>query len=167
MSRLTRRVAMQRPRGGGGRTYDEFVAHITALATNGERAWDASAFSTAGNKAHTTTAGAEVGSMAGTPWGPADIYGGSFHATSIVCRAVQHAMPNYPTFQAMSGKKLFLRLVDTGGGGEVISVDRNNFVSASGASGTRRFRISELLYFDSGPKRMQPSLGLGPDPYDW
>lgn len=149
-------------------TYSEFEAHITALAADGERPWDGSALSTLGNKAYTTIAGAEVGSMAGTPWGPADIYGGSFHATSIVCRVVQHAMPDYPAFQALVGTKLFFRLVDTGVNGVVNSVERNNFISTTGTSTNRRLKMSELIYWDgTRAQRMQPSLGLGPEPYDW
>ena len=166
MSRLTRRVAIK-PRQTGGKTYAEFDAHITALAANGDRPWAGAILSTLGSKTHTTVAGAETGTMAGTPWGPADTFSGSFHGGSIVCRVVQHAMPSYAAFLALSGTKLFFRLVDTGVNGAVNAVDRNNYLSTSGPAGSRRFRITEVLYWDVEPKQINPSAGTGPTPYTW
>lgn len=167
MSRVHRRGVIAGTR-SSAKTYAEFDAYITVLAANGDRPWSGIISSTLGNKTHTTVAGAETGTMVGTPWGPADAFSGSFHAGSIVCRVVQHAMPSYAAFVALSGTKLFLRLIDTGVNGVVNAVDRNSYLSTSGPAGSRRFRITEVLYWDgTQAQQMNPSAGTGPTPYTW
>ena len=61
---------------------------------------------------------------------------------------------------------MMLVRVDSPGNQAVTAYNRNGYPSAGAASGATRI-ITELLYWDNGPKRMQPSLGLGPEPYDW
>lgn len=147
--------------GVGGKTYDEFVAHIEALATGGSAAWDVNGVRGTGSYVTTPTA-----------ISLADMWGSSWMATSrnnsSPARLVQHGLPSQAAFDfVQSGLfKVFFRLNGTGITTHT-ALNRNGFLSKSVTASTGN-ECLEVIYWDGErAQRMQPSLGLGPEPYDW
>lgn len=147
-----------------GKTYAQFQARVAALATDGVRAWgDTTAMPSAA--AYRTTAASVTGAMTGTSWL-------SFTDSGVPPgRAIQHGLPTADVFSAQisGGLEIFFRVSDPGDKISFAGLNRNGYASLSYNDGNpypaRVF--TEIIYWDDGPKRMQPSVGLGPVPYDW
>lgn len=164
--------------GAGGKTYAEFVAHITALATGipslgvpGAVSWGnpfASGQGSAYPGKFRTTAAAQAGTMYGTPWRQGAGYGWVWTGNSSACRAVQHGLPSEAVFldQIASGRQIYYA-TSPGSTQLVYALSRNGYQSDGGTE-VAAANITELLFWDGArAQRMQPSLGLGPTPYDW
>lgn len=149
------------------KTYDDFVAHIATLATNGTRAWTSNTLWSAG--AFRTTCASPSGGMAGTSWGA--VFRGAT-STTATARAVQHALPDeaFVLEQATLGREVFIQIADIGSAAGFSSLNKNGFTSTSSGSTSAAFSMTEILAW-VGPDvggyaiKMQPSLGLGPTPY--
>ncbi|WP_368933472.1 hypothetical protein [Brevundimonas naejangsanensis] len=101
--------------------------------------------------------------MVGSPWL-------SYLAWPSTSRRIaQHALPSLATLSQLesAGYWVFMRLTASGSG-DVISVNRNGFTSDAAWDLSSRYRVDEFIYWDGAKaQRMQPFLGLGPEPYDW
>lgn len=167
MSRMARRAVIA-TKGAGGPTYDEFVTHITGLATGGSIAWGGQA-GAAGS--YRTTAAAATGSMYGTSWS------GSFYLVDVggttTCRLIQHGLPSLSEFEAQvaAGRQMFFGLSITSDG-PLVATDRNGYLSLGSAGSFSRGVCTQLLFWsgsDTGGSAfsMNPSTGTGPTPYTW
>lgn len=168
MSRVHRRGVIAGPRAAGAKTYAEFVAHITGLATGGSLAFNGDAPSGGSSLAYTVDADSTSsgGVMTGSPWLSTYRRAG----TRTVRRIVQHSLPSEAEFdnQRTNSLKLLIRLEDTAGATSLPALARNGYTSTSYSGGsTPTAGVSEVLYWSTQPMKMQPSLGLGPAPYDW
>lgn len=158
---------------GPSKAYDAFLAHITVLATSGSRAWAASSLAAGTDQRTYRTAPSMLDLaglvMTGSSWGPLSPQGLG-RALSGTARAMQHALPSEAVFNALraSGYEI-LYTVTAASPGEVFAVSRNGYTSSDTGGIENVCRVTEVLYYDPslGPMRMQPSLGLGPEPYDW
>lgn len=165
MSRLTRRVALK-PKAAAGKTYAEFVAHITALAVDGARDW-ASQASWAADLAHITTAGAAAG----------DMYGTSFNASfrgvgtpSAISRVVQHGLPSEADFtqQTTNGWIVFVRTTTGSAPSGFASLSRNGYASLSSSSTTGPRACIELIRWNGfQAMKSNPSIGGAETEYTW
>lgn len=154
------------------KSYGEFQAHITGLAVNGSLPWSGAVNNNVGAFKITTGAVPGYAPLFGSSWGPLSPDYGISGSYSYWPRAIQHAMPSEAVFNAIIaiGGEIFIRVQDGG----IINVTfpsatRNGFTSSTGSGGTYSRFITEMLIFDpaSGPLRMQPKLGIGPNPYTW
>lgn len=149
-----------------GKTYADFVAHITALATGGALSWGG----VTANGAFITTADASGGgSLVGSPWNRVD--GFRSGSTSTLFNVVRHSLPSEAAFneQVSSLLTVFVQMEAAANQTAFPSVTRNGLVSTSysGASVAARRVTRFLAWVGGAPIEMQPSLGLGPTPYDW
>lgn len=154
--------------GAGGKTYDEFVAHIVSLAGGQTAPWR-SEYAWPSGGAVTTLVGSVLDrSMIGSSW-TTHFRGDA--GSSYVSRVVQHGMPDQDSFneQLASGLQIFLRFTTPAAVTEFFSLNRNGYLSSASTTGLSfRRHLVELIYWDGlRAQRMQPSLGLGPEPYDW
>lgn len=149
----------------GGKTYADFVAHITALATGGLKQWDAFAPLTPG--AYRTTAGGAFSSdMYGTIWS-----GYAFYYLPPG-RLVRHGLPSEAVFndQAANGRQLFFRLADAGSQSSFNAVNRNGYASLSLFPDPAEPAVTctELIRWDGERAwKSNPSLASAETPYDW
>ena len=150
----------------GGKTYEEFVAHINSLGGTA-RGWLDDAF-WSGAGVYVVVAQAAGGHMIGSPW-LAPIMGAAGSTTTD--RLVQHALPSELEFdkQIADERVILLRMSSTTAPSGYAAKDRNGYRSSSNASttGSPRRCVELLAWIDGRPMKMQPSLGLGPVPYDW
>lgn len=144
-----------------GKTYAEFEAHITALATGGAAAWLGQSASTGNLLVTATNESLDGFDMYGSPWMA------SYRSISIVARAIQHAMPDEAEFnrQRSSGLSMLIT-VSNAGTGSVVPLSRNGYTSLSSGIAAIR-RVTEVLAWIDGPVRINPFAGTGPTPYDW
>lgn len=150
--------------GFGGPSYDQFLTHITTLATSGVRTWENATLMSAGG--YRTTAGAAVGNMVGTSWNSTMASG------DFTCRIIQHGLPSEAEFNAQiaGARAIFFRITVTADKVSFVGLNRNGYASISFDDGTPYATrgCSEIIYWDgTQAQRMQPSLGLGPTPYTW
>lgn len=152
---------------GGGRTYEEFVAHVTLLASAGSRGWDQSLN---GTGKRLTTASAPTGTMIGSSWGPSSPNG--VWDSSAVARAIQHAMADEAIFGeavANSAVIYFDTTARSTVAADLPSVNRNGFTSSASNRSAQR-QITDLLRFDFATGRVfrsNPSLGTAEAEYTW
>lgn len=142
------------------KTYAEFVTHITAKATAGVLGWTSTAGKAAGK--YRTTAAAASGPMWGSPWLSYFTY------DSSTARIIQHGVPNATVFAAIvsGGTQVYLEITGSADRPSFSALDRNGFLSSSYTTYQGR-QCVDLIYWDGSPKRMNPSAGTGPVPYDW
>lgn len=154
--------------GAGGRTYDEFVAHITALAESGDVAWTLNlALASAGVRKYTTTAAAFSGTMFGSPAAGRVAVSDGY---STVARLIQHALPNGDVSGATVGQKVYFeveRLNDNRFAltGKTI----NGFTSQPiGVNTAWSGPVRRILWW-SGARAWwrDPFNDTAPQPYDW
>lgn len=163
MSRLARRAVIATKGGGGGKTYAEFVTHITGLATGGVASW--SSINAEVGSYRTTAAGA-AGQMYGSSWA-------SFFLSDVApCRLIQHGLPSAAAFNAQvaGGFQIFFRLAGAGDQTTFSAVNRNGYLSQAFTDGTPYpgFACDLILYWDgTQAQKMNPSTGTGPTPYTW
>lgn len=144
------------------RTYTEFQAQVTSLATNGTVIWN-DAVGTAGK--YKTTAAGNVGAMAGSSWLTA-FRGGAFSTPS---RVIQHGLPSQAEFTAQN-TGLFDIYIETVAVADqtLVSLNRNGYTSTAFASATTSLICTDLIYWDgTRAQRMNPNAGTGPTPYNW
>lgn len=135
--------------------YERFVAHITALATNGEAPWGSLTFG-AGNSAYVTTAGAGLaGNMLGSPWGEL------FYANVPIPRLMQHGLPSLSVLsdQQANGRKIFFRVSRVAGLHAFNAISRNGYTSRSSEDADVAARCTELIRWDGAQAwRSNPSI---------
>jgi hypothetical protein len=159
---IGRAVLGRRPRGAPAKTYADFVAHITELATSGTRPWGAS---TANWGSWKTTAAAATGTMYGSSWN--SIVSGFL--SSAPARIIQHGLPSQTVFnnQVANARDIYFKM-SGGNAGNFPAVNRNGYQSLSAADDGAPDKCDEIIYWDGTQAwRMQPNLGLGPTPYTW
>lgn len=149
-----------------GKTYAQFVTHITGLST-GVNTWGGSVGGS-GAGPRITTAAAATGAMYGTPWN-------SWAAMSAAtCRVVQHALPSEAEFNAQiaAGRSILMQMVSVEN--QLLSgINRNGYTSLSeGTEGADAANCTQILFWsgtDTGGSAfsMNPSTGTGPTPYTW
>lgn len=146
-------------RGPGGPTEADFEAHITSLGS--PVSWLASDWG--GEGAFVTTVGAPDGSMTGTSWL------GVFWSGSNPSRVVQHGLPSEAVLTALAarGAKVLFVSVSNTAANSIDGLNRNGY-NAPGYWGEDNIalrRCTQLLYWDNGPKQMNPFAGTGPTDY--
>lgn len=146
--------------GVGGRTYDEFVAHITALAMSGTLGWPTESQSAGKWR---TTAGPGTGSMAGSSWLAA-----FRRLTAATARIVQHGLPSQSVFDQVSaaGSAVFLSIENVASQ-PTTGVNRNGFASSGAPAATANICTELIGWWDGRAWKMNPNAGTGPEPYDW
>lgn len=153
------------------KTYPQFLAHITLLATNGERAWDSSSLAGGTDQRTHRTAPSMADlsglTMTGSSWGPLSPAG--LARFSSPARAMQHALPNEALFNALRSTGYEILYTVSAASSAAVSPSTRNGYTSLGPVTTNVSTIPEVIYYDPtlGPMRMQPHLGLGPTPYDW
>lgn len=167
MSRLTRRVALIRPRVSATKTYAEFVAKVTADAASGTRAWDAVTALAAGN--YITVCAAETGTLTGSSW--ASVFLGNTTGAPAMCRIVQHGLPSQAAFSAQvaAGRTVYAQ-VDVGATPTgYVALSRNGYTSLANATTVGPRVITVLRWYDDtlGPLESNPSTGSAPVPFTW
>lgn len=147
------------------KTQAQFVAYIEARTATFRSA----------NATNTTpglfrvVAVSPIGNMIGSSWLSVFTQGGS----SYLGRVMQHGLPSEAMLNALvaSGVQVLMNIVNVASStGALPSVNRNGYASTAYAGGSVVVNAcDELLYFDpaEGPMKMNPRLGLGPDPFDW
>lgn len=160
---IGRAVLGRRLRAAPAKTYDDFVAHITGLATQGSVAWGTNMPTTSGG--YRTTAATAAGAMTGSTW--QNVFKGSEAAP---CRMIQHGLPDQATFNAQiaAGREVFFRISSGTDPASYAGVFRNGYSSVASSAIFATRKMDELIYWDGTQAwRMQPNLGLGPTPYTW
>lgn len=78
-------------------------------------------------------------------------------------------MPSFTVFSAQisGGLVIYYSITAAVPKSDLLGLDRNNYQSIGEAGTINSSLVDEVLLWDDGPRRMQPSLGLGPEPYDW
>lgn len=149
-----------------GKTYDDFVAHITAMATGGVAAWGNNIALAPGG--YRTTAKPLLGftNMRGSIW---KSYAMAYIPPS---RLTQHGLPSEAAFNAQTaaGREVFFRLTSAGNQEGFNSLTRNGYTSDSFIDGDLYVAVycPELLYWDGAAAwKMNPQAGTGPMPYTW
>lgn len=103
--------------------------------------------------------------MSGSSW--LSQFRGSNTAPS---RAIQHGVDSYAAYedQITRGNLILFEVRETDFS-PTPSTNRNGYISIANTSATFPRVMPQLILFDAerGPLRMQPHLGLGPEPYDW
>lgn len=145
---------------GSDDEYARFLAHITALATDGERAWGGQ--SPTGR--YITTASSPTGIMYGSSWSSA------FFSAAAVARFIQHGLPSEAVFsdQVASGRKIYFVTVYAGTFTSLTGQNRNGYLSLSAVEdeGLDSLYCNRILYwFDGAAWEVTPSTGAGPTPY--
>jgi len=91
-------------------------------------------------------------------------------APSATARVIQHALPSLEVVneQVLNQRLIFFE-VEVRGSDRLRGLNRNGYSSAALDAGGPVGWMLWLRYYDPqlGPVEMQPSLGLGPTPYDW
>lgn len=166
MSRVHRRGVVAGAGRAGGKTYAEFVAHITVLATSGTVSWSGQVSSSSTSSVVMTTCATATGTMTGGPWGDWFRRG-----SSVTCRVVQHCLPSEAEFNAQvaSGLAVLLRISgDQTASDGFLSINRNGYTSVANAATTQGKIVTELIYWDgTRAQLMRPISASGPIPYDW
>ena len=153
---------------GAGRSYEDFVAHVTARATGGDIPWTSDGDLTAGIFRTTATNATLFGAMAGSVW-------------MAYCairpqrgRMIQHAMPSEAEWnkQRAAGRVVMFRVVQDVDRVIFYALNRNGYESALFADGNPypAFLCDECAYWDEDLGRAMktnPQAGTGPSPYDW
>lgn len=149
------------------KTYAEFQAHITTLAVDGVGVWTGLMATGTASRARKTTAAALSGNMEGSTWGPSAP--GVGRSNAVLCRALQHAFPDQPTFQDQitNGLDIFYRTQEVTASA-LPSVNRNGYTSTASAVATLTAIIVEYIAWIGGmPMRGDPVAGTAPTPYTW
>lgn len=150
-----------------GKTYAEFVAHVTARAVNGVLNWNALTNIDAGN--YTTTA-ADVGSsfMTGSSWNAKFSGGGA--QTRGAARVVQHGLPTQAAFndQVSSGRVLFLA-ISSATPAFPAALNRNGYLSLADDVNNIANRVcTEIIRWDGFKAwTSNPSIGGAETEYTW
>jgi hypothetical protein len=148
--------------GLGGRTYEDFQAHIATL-TSKIVAWG-SALDGTGETGNRTTAGPLVGHMYDTSWA------GFPQAGSTIARVVQHALPSEPAVMAQiaAGWEIYFETGHRGNWPSFRSIDRNGYVSLSYGGPLFSISVTKMIVWD-GEKAWvsNPEQGIGPAIYTW
>lgn len=151
------------------KTYPEFVAHITTLATSGAIAWNAATSMEGTPKAYRTTAAAATGAMTGSSWLTNFRSAGADLAAPA--RIIQHALPDDGTTftdQVSTGRQMFFSVENGTTGTTFLSATRNGFTSAANASTTGKVRCRKIIWWDGTLAwECDPFLGTPPVPYTW
>lgn len=169
MSRVHRVGVLAGPRASVAKTYAEFVTHITALATSGSIAWNASTSMEGAPKAYRTTAAAATGVMVGSSW--LTNFRSAGANLTAPARIIQHALPDDGTTfaaQVAAGRQIFFVVENGTVGASFLSVTRNGFTSDPLASTTGRVRCRQIIWWD-GTQAWQadPYVGASPTSYTW
>lgn len=148
----------------GGKTYAEWLARITTLATGGVKSWGSQLATTAG-KFRTTAAVNGTGIMIGSPW---QDYASRF---TNVERLIQHGLPLEEVFneQCAAGREIYYEIVSLGSLSSFSGKTRNGFTSDSSDVASLAYNCPDVRYFDPvlGPMKMNPQAGTGPIPDEW
>lgn len=156
---------------GAGRTYAEFVAHITALATSGEIAWTATVGTGATGSVQRvrTTAASFSGQLYGSPAGGRVMMISNVGWGITVARFVQHSLPDGDLSGAAAGRQVYLEIEQGAGTPELTGKTVNGFTSQSlGAGIANSGHVRRVIWWD-GARAMwrDPSTNSAPEPYEW
>lgn len=149
-----------------GKTYDDFVAHITALATNGSTSWTNNVQLSPGGYRSTAAPFAGFSQMRGSIW--------MNYALSGVppSRLAQHGLPSEAIYnaQAAAGYQIFFRLTSAGNQYSYYSLTRNGYTSEVYYDDPPLPAVycTELIRWD-GMKawKSNPSIGGAETEYTW
>lgn len=154
---------------GSGKTYEQFLTHITSIAVNGSKSGSGiydEPDGTYGTRRYVIEDLSQSGTMTGSPWANYFAVGASAYS-----RIVQHSMPSFDSFvtQIDGARKLFIRIDWDANEYPLFSgVLRNGYQSSGFPSGLlAQASVGELIFWDGVPFIMRPASGVGPEPYDW
>lgn len=155
--------------GAQERTYEDFEAHITALATSGPI--DFNATMTARPGAYRTTVGEfHWGTMYGSPWQHWFTSNSNYAPVRLVLR---HALPSVAVYDAQKGRQLFMRTIKKLAPEPYVTVYRNGFGSLASNppdsdDGGAETLLVELIRWDRDRAwRSNPSIGSPEAEYTW
>lgn len=95
---------------------------------------------------------------------------GAAAGVAATCRVVQHGLSDETSFndQIAESRKILIRTDGATAPSGYASKTRNGYTSLANATTAGARICTEILAWINGqPMRMQPYLGLGPEPYDW
>lgn len=150
------------------KTYPDFVAHISTLASSGVIAWGAAVSMEGAPKAYRTTAASPAGNMAGSSWLTNFRSAGANLAAPA--RIVQHGLPSEGEFnaQVLAGRQIFFAVENGTVGSSFPSVTRNGFTSTEVLASTGRVRCRRLIWWaEDQAWECDPYAGTAPQPYNW
>ena len=170
MSRVHRRGVIAGPRGGGAaKTYAEFVAHVTSLATGGSIDWYDAVPAVGSYIATGKNTNPGFISLTGTSWGPLSANGFARSISSISGIFI-HGFPDRTAYDAQEtgGLVVFGTFTSVGTSANVLGATRNGLTSSGGTGTNPRFFCTNILYWNGTvAKQMNPSTGSGPSDYTW
>lgn len=153
------------------KTLAEFEVHVAERGTNGEYGWgngvyrgeDLSFYATVG-----PIPDPPFDTLGGSPW---EYVFGAAEPTGrlpIMARITQHCLPTDVPLSSLNDTPVFMRTAYRGAQ-TLEPRTRNGFTSSGYAVAEDVASVEEFLFYDPvrGPMKMQPYLGLGPEPYDW
>lgn len=153
------------------KTLAEFEAHVIERAVSGKYNWNGAVYR-GEDQSFYITAGPipdpPFDTMGGSPW--EYVFGGAdpIGRLPIIARITQHCMPTDVPLSAIYDTPVFMRSAFRGA--QTLEPRTRNGFTSSGYSVVEDVAsIEEFLYYDPvlGPMKMQPYLGLGPEPYTW
>lgn len=152
------------------KTYEDFVDHITDLATDGLIPWDSPIGIDAlpWERKYRTTAAAFVGQLYGSPAAERVATGsGGFN---WVARTIQHSLPEGDLSGAVSGRQVYFEIErEAGSNPGLISKTVNGYTSLSiGGGVVGSGYVRRIIWWD-GVKAMwrDPAANSAPLPYGW
>lgn len=152
------------------RTYAEWVTQANLLATGGALAWEAPTATLNAGSFTTTPSAATGGVLTGSSWNT--FFKGTASAASAE-RIVQHGVQNTTILSALRAGSFvaFLRIVGADASAGYVALDRNGYLSLSGAGNNLTGRVCDLLirWDDTVSKAFQsnPSIGGAETEYTW
>lgn len=153
----------------GGMTYAQFVASITAKATNGSvgpNALPSGGGGTGAGKFIVTFSGAPADALMGSSW--QSFFGGG---QSRFGTAARHAYPSQTPFaeNTANNRTVYMEIVYPGEASIYTALDRNGFASSGSEENPRSsYRIVEFAWWDAAtgqPLKNNPFTGSAPSLY--
>lgn len=148
---------------GADRTYADWVTEANRLATEGTNSWTIASNFAAGT--YQTTAGADSGTMKGSPWS------GRVYGPSSVSRIIQHSLQSQAEWdiQRSLGQVIVYRQIVATAAAKV-AYTRNGFTSDSDASTLNSRQCDLVIRWDDALKKAfqsNPAIGGAETEYVW
>lgn len=149
--------------GIASRTYADWVTEANRLATGGTNSWTIAGNFAAGT--YQTTAGADSGTMSGSPWS------GRIYGSSSASRIIQHSLQSqadWDTQRSLGQVIVYRQIVATAAA--KVAYTRNGFTSDSDASTLNSRQCDLVIRWDDALKKAfqsDPSIGGAETEYVW
>ena len=153
------------------RTYTEYVAHITSIATNGAVSWTSELlYSGTTLRKFRATASTFSGQLYGSPaaarFGTSSVGGSSYNS---VARIIQHSLPDGDVTGATPGQVVYFEVQGLTTYPALVGKTVNGYTSLSiAANFTESSSVPRIIWWSDGRAWWRnPFNNTAPEPYDW